>query len=153
MAIPDTHIHPLKTTMPSTKAAIPAAGLRAHYLNYLEELNSHADRAGWRPNLATFMADKVIYNEKVMTRHEIETLVADAVQKLPGLGFDAVTMVIDEESSQVACRLEFISTPNVDFMGVPAGQRFKFYEYVFYDFMDGLVVKVHRVFSAFELLV
>jgi hypothetical protein len=37
-------------------------------------------------------------------------------------------------------------------MGVAAGQWFKFYEYVFYDFREGLVVKVPRVLSALELL-
>ncbi|KAJ5319753.1 hypothetical protein N7508_000036 [Penicillium antarcticum] len=77
-----------------------------------------------------------------MACHDIETLVADAVHKLPGLGFDAVTMIIDEESSQVACRLGLISTPNVDYTGVPSGQCFMFSDYVFYDFNDGLVVKI-----------
>lgn len=152
MVTRDIHVHPHKASMPSTRVALPATSLKAHYLNYLRELNSHADRAGWRPNLSTFMADQVMHNEQVMTRHEIETYIGDAVQKLPRLGFDAVSMVIDAESSQVACRLEFISTPNVDYMGVAAGQWFKFYEYVFYDFREGLVVKVPRVLSALELL-
>lgn len=126
--------------------------LRAHYLHYLDELNSHADRPGWKPDLAAFVGDELHYNDRPLARATYEALISDSVNQLPGLRYHPITLVVDEESKRVACRLEFIVIPKDPYMGVAAGQRMRFYEHVFYDFEDGRIVRVHAVFSTPEVL-
>ena len=119
-----------------------ASALRGTYLGYLEVL----DDRRW-DDLAAFVHDEVVHNDRTLSREEYAAMIADDVRRIPDLRFVPELLVVD--GATVACRLAFECTLAEEFGGaVPTGRPVRFAEHVLYRFRDG---RIERVWSLVDL--
>lgn len=106
------------------------------YRAYLDALNERR-----LDDLAEFVHDQLVYNDRTISRQEYAQLLAEDVQNIPDLRFTIDLCVATDDV--VACRLWFDCTPEHEFAGIaPSGRRVAFAEHVFYRFRAGRIAQV-----------
>ncbi|NHA69869.1 SnoaL-like domain-containing protein [Phycicoccus sp. CMS6Z-2] len=116
--------------------------MRERYGRYLAALDER--RFG---DLDEFVHDALTYGDRRMTRGEYAAMIADDVERIPDLVFDARLVVVDGDV--LAARLWFDCTPAREFAGVPVtGRAVQFAEHVFYRFREG---RIEAVWSVIDL--
>jgi len=112
------------------------ANLGEVYRAYLDALNARR----W-DDLGRFVHDRVVHNDRPMSRQQYARMIAEDVRRIPDLHF-AVDLLVTQ-GDVVACRLWFDCRPAREFAGIaPTGRRVTFAEHVFYRFRAGRIEQV-----------
>lgn len=113
------------------------SSLESTYLAYVAAINKRPF-----PGLSDHMHPVVTLNDVSMPLPEFEKLLTDDIDNAPDLRFDLSMVVADEAKQQVGCRIEFIATPQREFMGRNIQGTVKCMEHMFYQYRDGKIATV-----------
>jgi predicted ester cyclase len=109
------------------------------YQDYIACLN----RQDWQ-SLGRFVHEEVKHNDKQIGVPGYRRMLEKDFSEIPDLGFNVELLVV--EPPCVASRLRFNCTPKGRFLGLGVhGTKVSFAENVFYEFVDGKIVRVWSV--------
>ncbi|KAK2031782.1 hypothetical protein LX32DRAFT_637000 [Colletotrichum zoysiae] len=141
-------------TTPSSFSALPSrrtpfstssAELKSFYQSYIKSIN---DKTMSR-EFDIFCQPVLKHNDRELTIAEYIPLISDSQDAIEGLHFDIQDLFADEETQQIAARLEFTGTPVKEWGGArPNGAPVRFHEHVMYQLEQG---KISRVWSTIEM--
>ncbi|KAK1623588.1 hypothetical protein BDP81DRAFT_331862 [Colletotrichum phormii] len=142
------------STVPTTPSPPPASQpsstmsvqeMKAFYQRYIKCIN---DKTMTR-DFAQFCQPELIHNDRKFSIAEYIPLISESQDAIDDLYFEIDEMVADDETQQIAARLEFTGTPMKEWGGAkPNGNEVEFHEHVIYQLEDG---KISRVSSVIEL--
>lgn len=113
--------------------------LASLYRGYIDCLNAQ----DW-PNLGRFVHDDVEHNGRRLGLAGYREMLEQDYLAIPDLHFAIELLMADPP--HVASRLRFDCTPMGEFQGLPVnGRNVSFAENVFYEFLDGRIVRVWSV--------
>jgi predicted ester cyclase len=119
--------------------------LETRYRAYLDVLNERR-----LDDLASYVQDRLTYNEEAMTARDYRDLIAADIAAVPDLVFDPHIVVV--AGDRVGCRLVFRCTPREEFLGfTPNGEQISFAEHVFYRFEDGRIAAVSSLIDRWSI--
>ncbi|KAK2773915.1 SnoaL-like polyketide cyclase [Colletotrichum kahawae] len=112
------------------------------YINSINEKTMERD-------FEHFCQPELEHNGRRLTIAEYIPLISDSHDAIQSLHFHVEELLADEETQQIAARLEFTGTPVREWGGAePNGKWVKFHENVMYQLYQG---KIARVWSVIEL--
>ncbi|KZV65286.1 SnoaL-domain-containing protein [Peniophora sp. CONT] len=110
----------------------------AHYRRYISHINER------KLDLAEFVADEMVHNNRHMTRKEFESMLAEDVAAFPDLYFDLHMVLVTGD--RVASRILFKATQVKEWRGKkPDGKTVAFEELVFYRFEGDKIKEVWSI--------
>ncbi|GKT64345.1 snoaL-like polyketide cyclase [Colletotrichum tofieldiae] len=119
--------------------------LAAVYRKYVASIN-HGTMSEDFPR---YCKSEVRHNNRVMPVEEYWCGMAASQEAISGLRFEIQELLVDEETQQVAARLQITGTPVSEFAGArPNGKSVKFHEHCMYRFDKG---KIALVWATMEL--
>ncbi|WQF87036.1 Putative polyketide cyclase SnoaL, NTF2-like domain superfamily [Colletotrichum destructivum] len=119
--------------------------LAAVYRRYIASVN-HGTTAAEFPRCCR---REVRHNDRVMSLEEYRRGVEGSREAISGLRFEIQELLVDDETQQVAARLQITGTPVAEFAGArPNGKAVKFHEHCMYRFDKG---KIALVWATMEL--
>ncbi|TDZ53651.1 hypothetical protein CTRI78_v006835 [Colletotrichum trifolii] len=112
---------------------------------YVASINQHRMRAEF-PRLCRH---EVRHNNRALSVEDYARSIEYSHEAIAGLRFGIRELLVDEETQQVAARLEITGTPVMEFAGVrPNGREVRFHEHCMYRFDRG---KIAVVWATMEL--
>ncbi|OHE98151.1 SnoaL-like polyketide cyclase [Colletotrichum orchidophilum] len=128
-----------------SSSAMSSRDLKSFYQRYIDCINKKT----MAEEFARFCQPELIHNDHKLSIAEYTPLISDSQHAIEGLLFTIELLFMDEETQQIAARLEFTGTPVQEWGGAkPNGKAVKFHEHVMYQLEDG---KISRVWSVLEL--
>ncbi|KAF4822453.1 hypothetical protein CGCSCA5_v002539 [Colletotrichum siamense] len=119
--------------------------LKELYKAYITTINEKT----MEHNCERFCQPELEHNGRRLTITEYIPLISDSQDAIQNLHFHIEELLVDEETQQIAARLEFTGTPVREWGGAkPNGNSVKFHENVMYQLHEG---KIARVLSVIEL--
>ncbi|WYZ44452.1 hypothetical protein EsH8_VII_000888 [Colletotrichum jinshuiense] len=119
--------------------------LRAVYVAYVDSINNRT-MARVFPRCCK---KEVRHNNRQLALHDYWRSMEASQEAISGLKFEIQELLVDEETQQVAARLEITGTPVSEFAGAsPNGKSVKFHEHCMYRFDKG---KIALVWATMEL--
>lgn len=137
------HRTPIFTGDPSSRDdQLHLKELYKAYINSINEKTMERD-------FECFCQPELEHNGRRLTIAEYIPLISDSQDAIQSLHFHVEELLADEETQQIAARLEFTGTPVREWGGAkPNGKSVKFHENVMYQLHQG---KLARVWSVIEL--
>ncbi|OLN81859.1 hypothetical protein CCHL11_07008 [Colletotrichum chlorophyti] len=119
--------------------------LASLYRAYVASINNHTTKSEF-PRLCR---REVRHNNRVMSLDDYRRSMNASQEAISGLKFEIQELLVDEETQQVAARLEITGTPIAEFADAkPNGKSVKFHEHCMYRFDKG---KIALVWATMEL--
>lgn len=119
--------------------------LKELYKAYITSINEKT----MERDFERFCQPELEHNGRRLTITEYIPLISDSQDAIQNLHFDIEELLLDEETQQIAARLEFTGTPVRQWGGAePNGNSVKFHENVMYQLHEG---KIAHVWSVIEL--
>ncbi|KAJ6783273.1 hypothetical protein PWT90_06151 [Aphanocladium album] len=128
-----------------TRALLQATELRKFYTEYIDSINAltmgnHFDAQ---------CRDIVRHNYHDYGRDEYREMIESSFREISGLRFTIESLIVNEDTQQVAARLGFTGVPTKEFRGIPpTGSSVKFSEHAFYQLEEG---RIKEVWSLLDL--
>jgi predicted ester cyclase len=112
------------------------------YRNYISAINSQ----NWEL-VQSFLNNTITHNDRQLSKPQYCQLMTAVFDACPDISFGIDKLLVNEESAEVACRIQFVGTPVKTFLGCEiagdGGEReVSFSEHVFYVFRDGKIADV-----------
>ncbi|KAF6814854.1 SnoaL-like polyketide cyclase [Colletotrichum sojae] len=119
--------------------------LRALYRDYVAAMNGR----GGEQELRRFCGPRVRHNDRPLSLADYARSMQMSHEAIAGLHFEIQELLVDDETQQVAARLQITGTPVSEFAGVrPNGKSVKFHEHCMYRFDRG---RISVVWATMEL--
>ncbi|KXH34039.1 SnoaL-like polyketide cyclase [Colletotrichum simmondsii] len=119
--------------------------LKSFYQGYIKCINDKT----MAQDFEQFCQPGVIHNDRNLSIAEYIPLISESQDAIDDLYFEIDKLVANEETQQIAARLEFTGIPIKEWGGAkPNGNEVKFHEHVIYQLVGG---KISRVSSVIEL--
>ncbi|KAI8211378.1 hypothetical protein K4K54_000058 [Colletotrichum sp. SAR 10_86] len=119
--------------------------LKELYKAYITSINEKT----MERDFESFCQPELEHNGRRLTITEYIPLISDSQDAIQNLHFHVEELFVDEDTQQIAARLEFTGTPVREWGGAkPNGNSVRFHENVMYQLHEG---KIARVWSVIEL--
>ncbi|KAF4969111.1 hypothetical protein FZEAL_10287 [Fusarium zealandicum] len=126
-------------------SSTPSIDLKMRYHDYIKSINNKTMEAHFHK----FCQPTVMHNDREMTTADYISLIGESQECIRDLNFKVQDILVDNQSGQVAARLEFTGVPVAKWANAePNGKGVRFHEHVMY-WLDG--GRISWVWSILEL--
>ncbi|KAK7447228.1 hypothetical protein CaCOL14_011628 [Colletotrichum acutatum] len=121
---------PRDVAPPSSKVSVQE--MKSFYQEYIKSINEKT----MTRDFAQFCQPELIHNDRKLSIAEYIPLISESQDAIDDLYFDIDMLIADEETQQIAARLEFTGTPIKEWGGAkPNGNKVEFHEHVIYQLL------------------
>jgi predicted ester cyclase len=123
-------------------SALGHAGIKDLYEGYIGSINARTVKE----ELHNFCNPVVTHNQQVATLEDFQAFMQDSFTQVPDLHFTLTSLIIDEDTQQIASWLELSGKPVGTWAGIaPTGRSMRFPEIAFYKLDEGKIAFIWAI--------